>query len=359
MFKPFIFQLPSTKVELVNESKILYSTSNINAQPLFKYGFHHYINQSKDKLVILNRDDLKGKAFYNIIENFNNVIPNYDNSISTYNKKYLGFDVEKDQLELWEILTIFGLDGSVYINDENYDNILKVFYSKSGLKYKQLDDFKKSDVYININNPKGDTKQLEQLHYSNFIEAISELDGLNKGGNCVIKIFDTYTDISVKLMKLVSEMFDETYIYKPYMTFARDPTKYIIGLKFKDNFKNSSKLNEILKNIKNEKLNNIYNDYVIPEPFEFVIKYMNIELGNFEHKMINILVDYIKKSNYFGDIYHNSVDNQKKSTEYWTENFYMSNPKDYKKTKETLLSLINKTIKGNNLEMTDIFKVLV
>ena len=76
--KPFIFQLPITKNELVGESKIEFSTSQINSQPLFKYGFHHYINQTKDKLVILDRDDLKGKNFYNIIENFNDVLPNYN-----------------------------------------------------------------------------------------------------------------------------------------------------------------------------------------------------------------------------------------------------------------------------------------
>jgi hypothetical protein len=355
--KPFIFQLPSTKIELVNENKIVYSTSSINAQPLFKNGFHHYINQSKDKLVLLNNDDLKGKTFYNIIENFNDDIPNYENNIKNANKKYIGIDINKDKLELWEILSIFGVAGDLYINDETYDPIIKAFYTKNGLKYKSLDDFKKSDVYININTPSVDIKQFEQAQFPILLESLSEIsDGLNKGGNCIIKLYDTYTDVSVKLMKLISEMFTETYVYKPFITYGRDSTKYIIGLNYKDNFKNSNKLNEILKDMKDNKLNNIYNNFSVPESFEFVIKYMNIALGNYEHKMTNILVDYIKKSNYFGDLYHTCLENQKKTTEYWIETFYSSN---YKKTKETLDALVGKTIKENNEDMIKMFKLMV
>jgi 23S rRNA U2552 (ribose-2'-O)-methylase RlmE/FtsJ len=355
--KPFIFQLPSTKIELVNESKIVYSTSSINAQPLFKYGFHHYINQSKDKLVILNNADLKGKTFYDIVENFNDDTPNYENNVKKNNKKYIGIDVNRDKLELWEILSLFGLSGDVYVNDEAYDVIIQAFYKKTGLKYKGLDDYKKTDIYININTPTVDIKQLEQAQYPILLESLLEIgDGLNKGGNCIIKLYDTYTEVSVKLLKLISEMFTETYIYKPFMTHGRDSTKYIIGLNYKDNFKNSNKLNEILKEMKDNKLNNIYNNFSVPESFEFVVKFMNIALGNNEHKMTNILVDYIKKSNYFGDLYHTCLENQKKTTEYWLETFYSSN---YKKSKETLDALISKTIKENNGDMIKMFKLMI
>ena len=51
------------------------------------------------------------------------------------------------------------------------------------------------------------------------------------------------------------------------------------------------KLNEIHKVIKTEKINDIYYNHEISNDFVFVIKYMNIQLGNHEHKMINILVD--------------------------------------------------------------------
>jgi 23S rRNA U2552 (ribose-2'-O)-methylase RlmE/FtsJ len=357
MIKPLIFQLPSSKIELVNDSKISYSSSEINAQPLFKYGFHHYINQSKDKLIILNNTDIKDKTFYNIIENYDDNIPNYDKSIKNINKKLFGIEINKDKLELWEILTIFGVSGNIYVNDEDYDSIIKSFYSNSGLKYKSVDDYKKVDTYINLNKPTTDIKQLEQNHFVNIIESISEIgEGLNKNGDCIIKIYDTYTETSIKLLKLLSEMFEESYIYKPFMSYGRDSTKYFIGLKYKNNFKNASKLNDILKNIKNEKLNNIFNDYLIPTDFEFVIKFMNILLGNYEHKMINILVDYIKKSNYFGDIYHSSLENQKKTSELWIEHFCSSN---YKKAKENLNSLIIKTIKENNNQMNEMFKLLI
>ena len=354
--KPFIFQLPTTKIQLVNEDKIVFSSSMVNAKPLFKYGFHHFINQSKDKLVILNNPEIKGKTFYNIIERFDDNVINYEANLKNLNKKYIGIDVNKDKLELWEILSIFGLSGDLYVNDETYDDVIKAFYKKSELKYKPLDDYKKSDIYININKSNLDIKQLEQVQFPILLESLIEIgNGLNKGGNCIIMLYDTYTEVSVKLIKLFSEMFTETYIYKPYMTYGRDATKYIIGLNYKGNFKNSSKLNEILKD-KENKLNNIYNNIELSEDFEFVTKYMNIALGNYEHKMTNILVDYINKSNYFGDQYHTCLENQKKTTEFWIETFYSSN---YKKSKDVLSTLISKTIKENNEDMNKMFKLMI
>ncbi len=357
MIKPIIFQLPSSKVELVNQSKISFSKSDIMSQPLFKYGFHYYINQSKDKLSLLNNDNLKDKTFYNVIENFDCVIPNTEDSIEKISKKTIGIDVNRKKLQLFEILSLFSLDGNVYSNDEDYDDILGAFYKHSGLKHKIQEDPKKSDVYININEQKVDVKQLEQSQYTSIIEAIIEIsEGLNKGGHCVIKIYDTFTEVSIKLLKLVSEMFEETYVYKPYMSYGRDADKYIIGIKHKDNFKNSGKLKEILTQLKTSKLNNIFNEYEIPKDFEFVCKFMNIELGNLEHKMINVLIDYVNKSNYFGDVYHSSIENQKKTTAFWKENFYASN---YKKAKDNLNSLVNEVIKENNKNMNEMFKEMI
>lgn len=357
MIKPIIFQLPSSKIELVNESKISISKSDIIAQPLFKYGFHYYIHQSKDKLVLLNNDNLKDKTFYNVIENFDSNVPNYEDSIGKISKKSIGMDVDRDKLQLFEILSLFGLSGNIYSNDVDYDDIIKAFYKHSGLKYKMLEDVKKCDVYLNINKEKVDIKQLEQNQYKFLIEAIIDIsEGLNKGGDCVIKIYDTFTEVSVKLLKLISEMFEEVYVYKPYMSFGREADKYIIGIKHKDNYKNGGKLKEVLSEIKTTKLNNIWNDYEIPKDFEFVIKYMNIELGNLEHRMINILIDYINKSNYFGDVYHTSIENQKKTSVFWKENFYGSN---YKKSKDNLNSLVSQVIKENNKNMNEMFKEII
>ena len=213
------------------------------------------------------------------------------------------------------------------------------------------------NTYININTPNVDIKQIEQSHYVNIIESIIDIvDGLNNDGNCVIKIYNTFTDVSLKLIKLLSEMFDESYIYKPYMSYGRESTKYFIGLGFKNNFKNSSKLKDILKDLSNNKLNNIYNNYSINDDFVFVMKYMNIILGNYEHKMINVLVDYIKKSNYFGDVFHSSIEKQKANSALWIEHFCSNN---YKKASAALNSLIDKAIKENNDHINDMFKLMI
>ena len=357
MIKPIIFQLPSTKVDLINESKIIYSKSDIIAQPLFKYGFHYYINQSKDKLSLLNNDNLRGKTFYNVIENFDDNIPNYDETISIISKKELKTELNRYKFQLYEILFIFGLNGNIYCNDEDYDSVINSFNSKYQMKYKILEDVKKCDVYININSPNVDIKQKEQNQYFSILESIVEIsDNLNKGGNCVIKIFDSFSEVTVKLLKLISEMFEETYIYKSYLSYGRESDKFIIGLKFKANYKNSDRLKDIISEMKSNKLNNIWNEYIIPKDFEFVIKYMNIVLGNYEHKMINLLIDYINKSNYFGDIYHSSIETQKINSKLWIDIFFSNN---YKKSKDNLNSLINDVIKENNNNMKQMFSIMI
>jgi hypothetical protein len=83
---------------------------------------------------------------------------------------------------------------------------------------------------------------------------------------------------------------------------------------------------------------------------------MNIILGNYEHRMINVLVDYIKKSNYFGDVFHTCVETQKANSKFWIEHFCSNN---YKKASDILNSLIDKVIKENNDQINVMFKLMI
>jgi ribosome-associated protein len=68
-----------------------------------------------------------------------------------------------------------------------------------------------------------------------------------------------------------------------------------------------------------------------------------------------ILIDYVNKSNFFGDTYHTAIENQKKTSEFWIKNFYPSTTKEYKKAKDTLMTIMEKVIKDNQESMKSLF----
>ena len=53
------------------------------------------------------------------------------------------------------------------------------------------------------------------------------------GGTQIIKIFDTFTPLTIKLLYLVSTLYNNVYIYKPLTSRPANSEKYIIAKGFK------------------------------------------------------------------------------------------------------------------------------
>ena len=80
---------------------------------------------------------------------------------------------------------------------------------------------------------KDENYQEQEAYRLIYGEILNALSNINKNGTFVLKIFETFTDVTIKLITLCSSFFKETYIYKPFMSRTSNSEKYIIFKKFK------------------------------------------------------------------------------------------------------------------------------
>ena len=107
-----VYELPDVNEILNSKADII--ESNNHPQPLFKYGFHYYIHQTKDKMSITNSEKYKRKKFYHVVNNFEHKIDNLkDHEIDICRKTLNFFDIKNNQpgilsrafYKLWQIIT--------------------------------------------------------------------------------------------------------------------------------------------------------------------------------------------------------------------------------------------------------------
>lgn len=236
-------------------------------------------------------------------------------------------------------------------------NVHKTYTVKSSKNYKSRDNgdvtnvktislFKKdiasTNKYVNLVTADGgfewnDENYQEQEAYILILgEILAALNVQAKNGHFVLKIFESFTMITVKLIYLLSSFYEECYIYKPYFSRGSNSEKYIICKNFKFD-QNSSELNNIIKKLEevlknmdtNVFVRDILPDLKIPKDFLNKIKYINIQIANSQQILINKIITYIKENNYFGEKYHSYKENQIKANEWWIDKFFINEIQDY------------------------------
>ena len=143
----------------------------------------------------------------------------------------------------------------------------------------------------------------------------------------MLKIFDTFTETSIKMIYILNMFYEITYIYKPLTSLDSNDEKYIVCKNFKFNQKDIVKelnyLTEILNKMNTDTfIDGIITKLIIPDDFINTIKFSNIELINKQQITINKIVTFIKNNNYFGEDYHNYKDIQENAHEFWKKYFY-------------------------------------
>lgn len=251
-------------------------------------------------------------------------------------------------------------------------NVHKTYTLNSSKKYKSRDNgdvtdlktinlFKKEIIekgnYVDLVTADGgfkwtDENYQEQEAYILILgEIITALNVQAKNGSFVIKIFESFTMITIKLLYLISSFYEECYVYKPFFSRSSNSEKYLICKGFKYD-PNSKDLQTIIKNLEsilskdnsNLFVNDIFTNLEVPEEFTNIIKYINIEIVNRQQVIINKIITYIKGNNYFGEEFHNYKDEQIKANIWWRENFFVSQQKSYEE-------FLNERISFNNSEI--------
>ncbi len=175
---------------------------------------------------------------------------------------------------------------------------------------------------------KNENYQEQEAYILILGEIISALSIQAKGGSFVLKVFETFTINTIKLIYLLSSFYEECYIYKPFFSRATNSEKYIIckGFKYDSDdsklLKNIKILEETLKNCNTKEfINDIFPNFILKDEDLNIFKYININIANVQQIMINNLVVYIKSNNYFGDMYHEYREQQIKANKWWIDNF--------------------------------------
>ena len=375
-----VYKLPkNNNLDIFTKNKDLVITTPFENRPLFKLGYHHFIDRTRSAMSITSKVESKNE-FYYVVNPYEPNIPNYEDNIKNLSKIYLNLSKDKpdiysrDFYKVWEIAFLFDiLDKSglntLVLNDlesegeSDYENNISILQSVVYYRDKFLPTLTKNDQHYVLTNDKStviksidkNIKSITKLdkdsydliitncsnkNENDFIEIfIKQLimicEHQNSGGNLILKVFDTFTMSTIKLLYLVASLYDETFIFKPYFSRPSESEKYII-LK---NFTASSseikkiipKLEEILKSVKTKNfINDVFIDLEIKSDFINYITFSNIKLVNQQQILINEIVKFIKENNYFGDKYHDFRNQQIEATTLWVSNFFPPSNNLYK-----------------------------
>jgi 23S rRNA U2552 (ribose-2'-O)-methylase RlmE/FtsJ len=252
------------------------------------------------------------------------------------------------------------------------NNINNIVDNVSNLKK----EINKSKKYVDLVIANGDLvwndiKYQEQEAYQLILgEIIGCLRVQNKNGCFVLRLFESFTFITIKLIYLLTSFYEESYIYKPYYSRNSDSERYLICKNFiynPDDKTQSIKLDKMITSLEdlmakintNEYLYDIYPDLIIPQEFLNKIKFINIKIANLQQIMINDIVVYIKENNYFGEKYHQMRETQISNTKWWVSQFYPPSNNLYEKSKEEIKKIIDITLQKNDMEYNKFISVLV
>ena len=362
MNHPLIFKINSGNSDIITKSKSPVITSSTVNVPQASLCYHNFIHRTKDYMNITQNLEIKNQ-FYYIINPYELEIPNYEDSVKNMSLKYLNLKdsklITREFLIIWEILYLFNLVNkettyhSTKKDSESIDNALTKFKQKfynNSIKTatKNCDIiFAVDDLNLNNNNFE------EQDSYELLLNELYQiLDKQALKGNCVLKIFETYTTVSLKIIYILSSFYEEIYLYKPYFSRVSDSEKYIICKGFKNDPKIDEKLkmiNTILKE-KNNYIFDIFPELQLSKDYLNSFKFMNIKIANPQQIIINKMVTFIKENNYYGEKFHMYKEKSIEATKWWISMFYPPSNNIYEKNKEEMIKILEATIVKNTME---------
>jgi len=203
---------------------------------------------------------------------------------------------------------------------------------------KEKADFITADGGFEWKNENTQEQEAYKLVLGQIITAVKVQE---KGGNFVLKIFESFTDITIKFIAVLKSFYKEVHIVKPLMSRKSNSEKYLVCKGFlggKDSDRNIGILEgvlEIMNKNKNGNLVSVFPGFPIEKQFRAFMICVNTEIANRQFMRINEIVDFIHKQNYRGDEYHMRRELQVKGASFWTNRFFPE-VKDFDKAKEVV-----------------------
>jgi hypothetical protein len=412
-YLPITLNLPTNKKSIFDSEGDLNLNTNID-YPRQSLGFHHYMHSMKKEADVLKQFENKKKV-YNVINPFESQIDGTDKHINGAIQDFLKLkknEVVPDSfLKIWEILFMFNI---VQLNEDKYNcgfltsdngalNSVLTYrdsYGKSGIakndkmykiKYSNelntkfvgeidtmLTTYSTDKRIQNISNIKDkldlivadldidveDITVQEQFNLKNAFEQILfAIKSQSKGGNFVIKMYETYTQTSLKLISILMSMYEKVFFTKPLTSKPYLSEKYLVCINFKysesdASYKNSiKKMDTIMTQLKsNSKLHivDIFSNFNVDN--ETLIRVIMINKILLNKQFINLgnVISFINAQNYYGDTYQTKREEQIEAAEYW-QGIFLPDISKYKEHQAKINSfsfMSNKINVDKTLEMT-------
>lgn len=198
-------------------------------------------------------------------------------------------------------------------------------------------------------------------------EVIGGIKLQKKNGNFVCKFFETFTKTSLKIISMLRDLYTEVYFIKPLTSRLASSEKYVVCKGFKYGEKDS-KIKEIIKkldqiqtlihNNKNDKIVDIFPNFVLSSKFIREMIEVNKEISNNQLKSIGEIISFVDKEIYSGDEYHERREKQIEGTEFWNSVF-LCDPSNLTKNKKQRDLLINSGLEISTKGIEKLNKLMV
>lgn len=191
-----------------------------------------------------------------------------------------------------------------------------------------------------------------------------------KGGNFVCKFFETFTKTSLKIISMLTELYEDVYFVKPLTSRPSNSEKYAVckGFKYDDKSKEfkeiSKKLDILLETIhkgeqnKSEKIIDIFSNFEVPRNLMVPMIELNKSISNPQLQSIGEIISFIDKEIYSGDEYYKKRNEQIEGTSYWL-NLFLPESNELNKKEKDYQKLLNNTLKTYDAEKKDLENKLV
>jgi hypothetical protein len=201
-------------------------------------------------------------------------------------------------------------------------------------------------------NWKNENFQEQEAYLLLLSEIYCALKIQKKGGNFVIKFFETFTELTVKMIEILRRYYKGVFITKPLLSRISSSERYIVCIEYKGYTDNIEKLFNIIKDANNHSdkyLIDIFPKYQISNNLDLLIKVSSTQISNKQHKQINEMITYINNGNYYGDIYRYYLKRRKEANDFWISLFLPISKDDLNMTRNIISGMMkDKLLKTNN-----------
>jgi 23S rRNA U2552 (ribose-2'-O)-methylase RlmE/FtsJ len=252
-------------------------------------------------------------------------------------------------------------------------NTINIFGGSKNIKsYAEPSDLITADGGFDWKNENLQEQEAFRLIFS---EIVSALKLQKNGGNFVIKIFESFTKVTIKIIQLLRMFYKNVYLVKPYTSRISNSEKYLVCKNFDRSILTSSvlkKLEDMIVNMnKNELFNiiDIFTDCILEKDIINSYKKINIQLLTKQYTGINNIIKFINLDNYNDTEFNSFLDKQIIASHFWNNVFLDNNmfnkinkfcsSYDYfefiikHKLENNLIEKIEKIDKINKLEETE------